>query len=175
MCMSSMFGWHSRSSLNLIIITIIFLFLHLLIFAAADDHGDDKSLVHNVSIKCGECPCGNPCNQLLPPPPPAASPPPKYCPPQTQPQPQPQPQSPPPPRFIYYTGLPQQSNNNIPPPPPRFSYVTGPPGNIYPPDPFNLEIYSKATTTRRNNNNNILFVGCGLLQILLVSWGLLLF
>ncbi|KAJ0042303.1 hypothetical protein Pint_18630 [Pistacia integerrima] len=48
------------------------------------------------SIKCGTCPCVNPCDQLPPPPPP----PPKttYCP----------PLAPPPPRFIYVTGMPGQ-------------------------------------------------------------------
>lgn len=168
MWIMSMFGWNSRSCLKLIIIRL--LLLHILIFAAADDHGDKTVSVHNVSIKCRECPCVNPCSQVLPPPPPPPppqpSPPPpppmttQFCPPQVQ--------TPPPPRFIYYTGLPEQS---IPPPPPRFSYVTGPPGNdLYPTDPFNLEIYSEAT---RNIQEAalILFAGCGLLQILLVSCG----
>ncbi|XP_050228865.1 uncharacterized protein LOC126678041 [Mercurialis annua] len=50
-------------------------------------------------IKCGSCPCVNPCAQLPPPPPP---PPPKttYC----------SPVAPPPPRFIYVTGVPGNGN-----------------------------------------------------------------
>ncbi|KAI4307630.1 hypothetical protein L6164_030798 [Bauhinia variegata] len=63
-------------------------------------------------VKCGSCPCANPCVQQLPPPPPPPPPSPSLqnC------NPPPPPPSPPPPR---------------PPPPPRFTYVTGAPGNVY--------------------------------------------
>ncbi|KAK8661398.1 hypothetical protein V6N13_091003 [Hibiscus sabdariffa] len=61
-----------------------------------------------TGIKCGACPCVNPCSQQSLPPPP--SPPPPF------------------PRFIYGNQLPT-------PPPPRFYYVTGVPGQLYPVDP----------------------------------------
>ncbi|CAN0913741.1 hypothetical protein LINGRAHAP2_LOCUS28117 [Linum grandiflorum] len=79
-------------------------------------------------IKCGSCPCVNPCTQLAPPPqpppsppppPPPSPPPPPYCapivPPPPPPPPSPPPPCPPPPRFVYVDYRP-------PPPPPRFVY-----------------------------------------------------
>lgn len=57
-----------------------------------DDNKLEQKLKEEVGIKCGSCPCVNPC---APPPPP---PPPKNC--------NPSPLPPPPPRFIYVTGIP---------------------------------------------------------------------
>ncbi|KAM6546300.1 hypothetical protein CsatB_027036 [Cannabis sativa] len=56
----------------------------------------------HTGIKCGSCPCTNPCEQQPTPPPP---PPPKtpYCSPVAQ-----LPPPPPPPRFVYVTSLPEQ-------------------------------------------------------------------
>ncbi|XP_022854252.1 wiskott-Aldrich syndrome protein family member 2-like [Olea europaea var. sylvestris] len=140
------------------------IFLMILIFhfsatATFSSKVDDDPLVApavakvpEVSIKCGECPCGNPCNQQLPslsPPPPPPPPKNQYC---------ATPPTPPPPRFIYVTG-------QMPPPPSRFIYTTGPPGNLYRTDPFNLQIYSSAA------HNNVLvglllFVACGIMEFL---------
>lgn len=63
---------------------------------ADDDH---------AGIKCGSCPCVNPCaqEQQLSPPPPPPSPPPPPPPPKNC---NPSPLTPPPPRFIYVTGIP---------------------------------------------------------------------
>ncbi|XVF71463.1 hypothetical protein PTKIN_Ptkin12aG0039400 [Pterospermum kingtungense] len=58
-----------------------------------------------TEIKCGTCPCVNPCGQQKPPPPPPP---------------------PPPPRFTY-----DCNPVSMPPPPPRFYYVTGVPGQLY--------------------------------------------
>ncbi|XVF20642.1 hypothetical protein REPUB_Repub12eG0018800 [Reevesia pubescens] len=68
-----------------------------------------------TEIKCGTCPCVNPCGQqsLSPPQPPPPPP-------------------PPPPRFTYCNPLPMPPP---PPPPPRFYYVTGVPGQLYTADP----------------------------------------
>ncbi|KAL8117907.1 hypothetical protein AgCh_015698 [Apium graveolens] len=92
-----------------------------------DQLAETEPVIHDVSIKCGECPCVNPCSYSPPPPPPSPPPPPpptQYCP----------PNAPPPPRFIYFTG----------PPPPRFVYFAGPPGgDLYPVEnhPFNMVVY----------------------------------
>ncbi|CAL1390613.1 unnamed protein product [Linum trigynum] len=92
-----------------------------------------------AEIKCGSCPCVDPCSQLPPPPSPPPPPPPppplpspSPPPPQLQPPPpppdctplSPPPPSPPPPRIVYVK----------PPPPPRFVYVTG--------DPYDVDLYS---------------------------------
>ncbi|KAI3733856.1 hypothetical protein L6452_13314 [Arctium lappa] len=61
-------------------------------------------------IKCGGCPCNNPCNTNPPPPPPSPPPPPK--------KPSPTP------------------GFNCPPPPSSYIYINGPPGNLYPVDPY---------------------------------------
>ncbi|KAI3451821.1 hypothetical protein Pfo_008486 [Paulownia fortunei] len=87
------------------------------------------------SIKCGECPCVNPCSQQQPTPPP-----------------------PPPLPMQYFS-----------PPPPRFVYVTGPPGNLYPSDPFNLQIFSDAAYNSLKITTFLLVVVFSALQ-LLVFW-----
>ncbi|MFS8028748.1 hypothetical protein Hanom_Chr16g01514071 [Helianthus anomalus] len=74
-------------------------------------------------IKCGGCPCNNPCYTTSPPPPP--------------------PPSPPPPKMS--TPTPGLVNPCPPPPitgggsgmaPPGYIYITGPPGDVYPVNPF---------------------------------------
>ncbi|WCJ25256.1 hypothetical protein M5689_007155 [Euphorbia peplus] len=63
----------------------------------------DQTLVPDAQIKCGSCPCVNPCALPSPSPPPPPPPPPKstYCP----------PLAPPPPRFIYVTAVPGAGDN----------------------------------------------------------------
>lgn len=132
----------------------------------------EEQKLQDLSMKCGECPCVNPCIHQLPSPPPPPPPPPpatttQYCP----------PQAPPPPRFIYFTS-PTDRNSSPPPsftyvtglpnptqipPPPRFYYVTAPPGNSYLTHPYNWEIYSIATLNFPDFL--LLLVGCGLLVI----------
>ncbi|KAL6286771.1 hypothetical protein ACE6H2_011161 [Prunus campanulata] len=75
----------------------------------------------DTGIKCGSCPCVNPCEQqqLLPPPPPSPPPPPPPKAPTTTTQ-DCTPNNP------YVT-----PNPYVPPPPPRFVYVTGLPGDVY--------------------------------------------
>ncbi|XAR72258.1 hypothetical protein NMG60_11018839 [Bertholletia excelsa] len=67
------------------------------------------------SMKCGSCPCNNPCAQSSPPPPPPALPPPP----------------PPPPKMP-----PTQYCPPPPCPPSSYIYITGPPGNLYPIDTY---------------------------------------
>lgn len=62
----------------------------------------------DAEMKCGSCPCNNPCGQSPPPPPP----------------PPPPPKKPPTPSL------------NCPPPPSQYIYISGPPGNLYPVDPY---------------------------------------
>ncbi|KAL5126838.1 hypothetical protein HKD37_14G039374 [Glycine soja] len=99
----------------------------------------DQSLVSqptHTEIKCGSCPCGNPCDEQLlsPPPPPPASPPPLFLPEISSPTPpescddsSPLPPPPPPSR----PPPPPPSRPPPTPPPPRFIYVTGVPGDGY--------------------------------------------
>ncbi|KAL8034400.1 hypothetical protein ABFX02_12G025800 [Erythranthe guttata] len=99
-----------------------------------------------ISIKCGECPCVNPCSHQSPPPPPPPENRGRYC-------------SPPPPSPVYVAA------ETIPPPPPRFNYVTGAPGNLYPTDdPFNLMVYSNAAI-----NHYLINVGIFLLVVHLMK------
>ncbi|XXG83984.1 hypothetical protein AAC387_Pa10g1610 [Persea americana] len=78
--------------------------------------GDQPTVPSPITaeIKCGSCPCGNPCGQQPPPPPPPSPPPP----------------SPPPPPTI--PGI-----RYCPPPPPSrpYFYFSGPPGYVYTVDP----------------------------------------
>ncbi|TKY56734.1 phosphatidylinositol 4-kinase beta [Spatholobus suberectus] len=106
--------------------------LHAKVYASTNSSKIDQLLVSQptyTEIKCGSCPCGNPCDeQLLSPPPPPPSPPPLLLPEISSPQncdqsppPPPPSQSPPPP----------PSRPPPTPPPPRFIYVTGVPGDAY--------------------------------------------
>ncbi|GAY43782.1 hypothetical protein CUMW_077180 [Citrus unshiu] len=97
--------------------------------------------IPDTSIKCGTCPCVNPCGQLPPPPPPPPPPPspPKttYCPPQVQ-----------------------------TPPPPRFIYVTGEPGEIYHTDSDDWGFYSTAQPNVAKNR--LLLAACGVLGLFII-------
>ncbi|KAI3462599.1 hypothetical protein Pfo_019262 [Paulownia fortunei] len=134
-----------------IVLMVLAFFLFSVLITASATFSTKVDEVPDPSIKCGECPCVNPCSQQLPPlpppPPPPPPPPMQYC-------------NPPPPRFVYAAGV-------TPPPPPRFIYVTGAPGNLYPTDdPFNLQIYSNAAHDSIRNVGAFLLVGCSALQLL---------
>lgn len=138
---------------------IILISIFVPLSASVSHEKVDEAMVQ-TSVKCGECPCVNPCSQLQVPPPPPPPPPPtpqstQYCPPQT----------PPPPRFYYFSGPPELSQST--PPPPRFTYVIGGPREKkYPVDPFNLEIYNRATCDCNVLLGLLLPIIYGLLQIL---------
>ncbi|KVH97661.1 sulfated surface glycoprotein 185-like [Cynara cardunculus var. scolymus] len=72
-------------------------------------------------LKCGGCPCNNPCYTTSPPPPPPSPPPPPKMP-----SPTPGLNCPPPPTTGGGYGL----------APPSYIYITGPPGNVYPVNPY---------------------------------------
>ncbi|CAI0451534.1 unnamed protein product [Linum tenue] len=102
-----------------------------------------------AEIKCGSCPCVDPCSQLPPPPPspppPPPPPPPLHCTPLSPPPP-----PPPPPRIVYVK----------PPPPPRFVYVTG--------DPYDVDLYSGGGRNVIDDGLMIIKVGVGLLVGLVI-------
>ncbi|KAK7321507.1 hypothetical protein VNO77_32229 [Canavalia gladiata] len=115
--------WRSPQKLTIVLLLFSITFSST-VEATTSSHKLDQSL---VEIKCGSCPCGNPCSEQLPPPPPPSSPPPLLLPDISSPQscdPSPPPPPPPPP--------PRPPSRPPPtPPPPRFIYVTGVPGDAY--------------------------------------------
>ncbi|KAI8029983.1 hypothetical protein LOK49_LG01G03033 [Camellia lanceoleosa] len=134
---------------TLLMMLVLFLSFFVPLNANFSRKLDETLLVpesHNSDVKCTVCPCANPCDHQLPPPPPPP-------PPSPPPPPNFQISQPPPPRFIYFTG----------PPPPRFYYFSGQPGNLYPADPYGMDIYSGAGW---NVVSLIVLFGCGLLLLL---------
>ncbi|XP_023528316.1 leucine-rich repeat extensin-like protein 3 [Cucurbita pepo subsp. pepo] len=128
-------------------LSFLFLFLHL---ADSQPFSPVDPQDPNSEIKCGSCPCSNPCVKQFPPPPPP--PPPPNCKPALPPP-------PPPPRFIY-TAL-------SPPPPPRFIYTTGVPGNLYQIDANNRWYYFSGTTRNRPATAVLVVaLGCGALNLM---------
>ncbi|CAK9150640.1 unnamed protein product [Ilex paraguariensis] len=138
------------------LLTMLILFLGVLVPGNATvSEKLDEPLVPQLAdpdIKCGACPCVNPCSQQLPPPPP---------PPPPSPPPPPPPPPPPSPSTQYCTP-------RTPPPPPRFIYVTGPPGGLYPTDPFNLAVYAGAG--REVVMGLLPLIGCMLLELFMFSY-----
>ncbi|XP_021904597.1 probable inactive serine/threonine-protein kinase slob2 [Carica papaya] len=111
---------NNPSNLLLLIMSTV---LTLISFTVASNLTTSEKLDQTVidpEIKCGACPCVDPCAQLPPPPPPPPSPPPP----------------PPPPKTVYC--------NPVAPPPPRFIYVTGVPGQLYYTDADEWGFYSGA-------------------------------
>ncbi|KAI3744399.1 hypothetical protein L1987_57479 [Smallanthus sonchifolius] len=104
-------------------------FLVTLVAAAAPIKGMNRRLDNTTKvpydspddqIKCGGCPCNNPCYTTSPPPPPPSPPPPKI------PTPTPVLNCPPPPTGSGGSGLAS----------PGYIYITGPPGDLYPVNPY---------------------------------------
>ncbi|KAJ4706944.1 putative Nutrient reservoir [Melia azedarach] len=117
-----------------------------------DQEGEPQ--IPDTSIKCGTCPCENPCGQL-PPPPPCANPCGQLPPP---PPPPPPPATPPPPETTCCT--PQT------PPPPRLICVTCEPGELYHPYADDWGFYS--TAERNAAQKWLLLAGCCLLGLLII-------
>ncbi|KAL7608527.1 hypothetical protein Lser_V15G12562 [Lactuca serriola] len=127
-------------------IQAVALFMIILTTLASMINGDnlqETNLVPELpdaSIKCGSCPCVDPCgSQPTFPPPPLPSPSP---PPPPPPLPSPPPPSPPPPATQYCPPAVVAK----PPPPPRFIYVTSPPSSVN--HPFTLNVYSGSCSRR---------------------------
>lgn len=138
-------------------ILLSFSFLSLLLLLAHSQTSSPISIDPqnpDAEIKCGSCPCSNPCiQQLSPPPPPPPPPPPSPCTPTVS-------SRPPPPRFIYTMSSPA-------PPPPRFTYTTGVPGNLYEIDANNSWYYFSGTTgTRPGMAAVVVALGCGALHLM---------
>ncbi|KAL7231518.1 hypothetical protein ACSBR2_009712 [Camellia fascicularis] len=111
-----------NQSQTLLMMLVLFLSFFVPLNANFSRKLDETLLVPespNSDMKC----TANPCDHQLPPPPPPPPPLPNF-----------QISQPPPPRFIYFAG----------PPPPRFYYFSGQPGNLYPADPYGMDIYSGA-------------------------------
>ncbi|KAE9615061.1 hypothetical protein Lalb_Chr04g0251311 [Lupinus albus] len=101
------------------------LFLFCISFSSLVEATTSSSKL-DTEIKCGSCPCGNPCEKELPPPP--QTPPPQPLPEISSPQScdllsPPSPSLPPPP--------PPPSRPPPTPPPPRFIYITSVPADAY--------------------------------------------
>nr|XP_043625917.1 pollen-specific leucine-rich repeat extensin-like protein 3 [Erigeron canadensis] len=79
-------------------------------------------------IKCGGCPCNNPCYPTTASPPPPSPPPPSPPPAPKLPTPTPGLNCPPPPTTTTGGGYAFS--------PPEYIYTTGPPGNVYPTNPY---------------------------------------
>ncbi|KAL5102052.1 hypothetical protein RYX36_006379, partial [Vicia faba] len=101
--------------------------MFLLFFISINAYTSLASQPLDIEIKCGSCPCGNPCSeeQSSPPQPPPTPPQeslplPYSSPPNTNPPPPTPPSYPPPP-----------PPKLRPPPPPRFIYVSGEPTEVY--------------------------------------------
>ncbi|KAL7090218.1 hypothetical protein ACP275_12G026600 [Erythranthe tilingii] len=123
----------------IILLTVLVVQLSVSVVTTFSTEVDREIFPEPISIKCGECPCANPCSHQSPPPPENPG---RYC-------------SPPPPSPVYVAA------EITPPPPPRFNYVTGAPGNLYPTDdPFNLMVYSNAAI-----NHYLIHVGAFLLVV----------
>ncbi|KAI3497838.1 hypothetical protein L1887_33422 [Cichorium endivia] len=108
---------------------IIFIILAVALASVKGLDLDDTTMNPTVSggspddqIKCGGCPCNNPCYITSPPPPP---PPPPSPPPLKIPPPTPGLNCPPPPTGGGYAQG-----------PPSYIYITGPPENLYPVNPY---------------------------------------
>ncbi|XP_052196113.1 leucine-rich repeat extensin-like protein 1 [Diospyros lotus] len=123
-----------------ILLTMLILFAGLATVPANAASPVKKIDEPNAGVKCGACPCVNPCNQQQPPPPPPSFPSSQYC-------------APTPPMAMT-------------PPPPRFVYFTDPRGYLYQRDPFDLPIYSSADW---NLASPPVLVGFGFLQLLLAA------
>ncbi|GAA0146375.1 hypothetical protein LIER_06350 [Lithospermum erythrorhizon] len=161
--------------LPLLIILLLQPSLYFSSSSIINDEDNGVPQMPDVSIKCGECPCGSPCDPPQPPPPPSPlpSPPPLSCPPPPMILPPPPPPSPPPPLILPPPPpLPPKDGQcckapqvQVLPPPPRFIYVTGAP-KTYHNDPYSVVIV--AGVTRSNVLVRLLLiVGYGIVGILI--------
>ncbi|CAI9259490.1 unnamed protein product [Lactuca saligna] len=145
-------------------VALFMIILTTLAFMINGDNLQETNLVPELpdaSIKCGSCPCVDPCgSQPTFPPPPLPSPSP---PPPPPPLPSPPPPSPPPPATQYCPPAVVAK----PPPPPRFIYVTSPPSSVN--HPFTLNVYSGGCGCRFGGVTGWIFVvGCVVLEWLLI-------